>query len=397
MNIDEIANLFGISVVARERLVEGLEKILEDKIEYVDTSLKNTDFLQEIKNYVITSIKNFRPCEEITMTSSANSYSCTKDGSKGRIRSLQNDKEIRVDFYYQTGLGNPEKSDTYTVDKDKACKTRFYSLFKNLKDYENVAKSIIGQAIEDNNIISMCSSEIEKLMDKDEVYLVNDKFLLEELMQDSLYSKRICLEGAKKYLRGTGVIRIGINLKLAAKDSYSLLGKNVEKVLHEKNEYPNYDSAKILQVEVSQELAELSIMEEAKKVNANYVLINQKHIFESENRILTTVVEGLPFVIIGKQEIENLLNKPNLEEEVITAIKNLVPSEMIKSNYTGFAKFYPEEFITYFSSIESAEQKKMIIESLMEIDYDNKKVIAWLDEHEPALIREVGLKTVGYP
>ena len=386
MNTDKIEYIFKTNVLARERLVGNLEKVLEDEIEHVNTSLKNTDFLQEIKNSILTSIKNFKPGEEVTMTSYANSYSCTKEGSKGRIVS-QGIKEIKVGFYYQTGISPPNKSDTYGVDRDKACKTIVYDLFKNLGNYEDIAKRILDQAIKDVNIIDLCSGDIEKLVENSNVYLINDNALLEGLKQDSIYFKNVYLEGARKYLRGTGSVRV-----ISYNKKYSLQGKNIEKILQEKD-YPDYDSAKLAQAESSQALAELNIMEEAKKAGVNYVLINQKHIFSSDNTIIS-IIEGLPFMIIGNQEIENLLNKPNLEEDVITAIKNLVPSEMIKSNYTGFAKFYPEDFIKFFSSIESAEQKKMIIELLMKTDYNNKKVIAWLDENESALVREVGLKIV---
>jgi len=395
MDVDKVKWILGTSVLARERLVGSLERILGDKTGHINTSLKNIDFLQDAKNAAMASMQNFRIGEEITMTYSANSYSRTKEGSKGYILS-QKDKEISVNFYYQTGLGNPNKSDTYAVDKDKACKTRFYDLFTKLKDYGSVAEGIIDQAIRDINIIDLCSSDIEKLIDKDKVYLINDDALLEELMQDSLYSKRICLEGARKYLRGIGVVNILETLVgFSGKTVYKLHGKDIEKVL-QKRDYPDseYELSRLAQAEASQDLAELSIIEEAKKVNANYVLINQKHIFSSEDRILTTAIEGLPFVILGKQEIENLLNKPSLEEDVVTAIKNLIPSEMIKSNYTCFAKLYPQEFIKFFSSIENTEQKRIIIESLMKTDYDNKEVIAWLDENESDLVREVGLKTV---
>lgn len=386
MDIYKIEHVLKTNVLARERLVGNLEKVLEDKIEHVNTSLRNTDFLQEIKNSILTSVKNFKPGEEITMTSSANTYSCTKEGSKGRIVS-QGTEEIKVGFYYQTGVSPPNKSDTFGVDKDKACKTIFYDLFKKLGNYEDIAKRILDQAIKDVNIIDLCSSDIEKLVEKDNVCLINDDALLEEVKQDSIYSKRIYLEGVRKYIRGIGSASI-----IQYDKKYSLKGKNIEKILQEKD-YPDYDSAKLAQAEFSQVLAELSITEEAKKVGANYVFINQKHILSSDSTIIS-VIEGLPFMIIGKQEVENLLDKPNLEEDVITAIKNFIPSEMIKSNYIGLAKFYPQEFIKFFSSIESMEQKKLIIGLLMEMDYDNKEVIAWLDEHESGLVREVGLKIV---
>lgn len=386
MDTDKVTNILRTSVPARERLVGNLEKVLEDKIEHVNTSLRNTDFLQEIKNSILTSIKNFKPGEEITMTSYANSYSCTKEGSKGRIVSHYQTGRIKVDFYYQTGRSNPNCLDTFDVDRAKACKTIVYDLFKKLGNYENVAKRVLDQAIEDVNIIDLCSSDIEKLVENSNVCLINDNALLEGLKQDSICFKNVYLEGARKYLRGIGSVVIRYDKK------YSLQGKNIEKILQEKD-YPDYDSAKLAQAEFSQVLAELSITEEAKKAEANYVLINQKHILSSDNAIIS-VIEGLPFMIIGKQEIENILNKPHLEEGVITAIKNIIPSEMIKSNYKGLAKFYPEDFIKFFSSIENAEQKKLIIESLMEIDYDNKEVIAWLDENESGLVREVGLKIV---
>lgn len=391
MDADKINNLLEINLSAREELIKNLEKILEDKIDSIDVSLENIYFLQDVKKAIVTNLQEFKPGEEITMNRWSD-YSCTKVGSKGRIV-FQNDNEIMVDFYYQTGCNPPNASDRYKVDKGKAYKTKFYDLLAKYGDYQDAAKKIIEQAMEKIDLSDVQPIGIEKLIDKDEVYLVNDNSLLEEIKQDSIYFKKIRLKGTRKYLRGIGSVRIEAHPKFASNDCYTLHGKGIEKVLREKNEYLDYDSVKPAQTEASQELAELNIKEEAKKVNANYVLINQKHILLTEwHNTIISVIEGIPLMIIGKQEIENLLNKPSLEEDVIKAIKNFIPVKMIKSSYVGFAKLYPKEFITFFSSIESAEQKKLIIESLMKMDYDNKEVISWLDENESELIREVGLK-----
>lgn len=386
MNIDKITeNLFETSMPARASLVENLEKILENKIGYINTGLENTCFLLDVENAVVTSLQDFKPGEEITMNSSSTDYTYTKVGSKGRV-ALQQSNTIIVDFYYQTGKSPPEQSGRWDVDKHKAYKTKFYDLLAQSGNYEEAAKKIMAEATGNIDLIELCPSVIEKLVDNDKVCLVNDNTLLEELKQNSIYSKTLHLEGARKYLRGTGNVRI-----ISDRAKYFLQGKNIEKILQE-TDYSEYNSAKLAQVECSQALAELSIMEEAKKAGANYVLINQKHILSSVGDTIISVIEGTPLMIIGKQEIENLLNKPNLEEDIIATIKNFVPPKMIKSNYVGFAKLYPEEFITFFSHIKSDEQKKLIIGLLMKIDYDNKEVISWLDENESKLIREVGLK-----
>lgn len=50
-----------------------------------------------------------------------------------------------------------------------------------------------------------------------------------------------------------------------------------------------------------------------------------------------------------------------------------------------------ESFIGYFSS-RSVEEKKKLIENMMGCDFTNERVIAWLNENEAELVREVGLK-----
>jgi len=94
--------------------------------------------------------------------------------------------------------------------------------------------------------------------------------------------------------------------------------------------------------------------------------------------------------IVGDKEIEYLLNIPDLEKDIFDIMKELFPKE-IGSCYMGLARFYPQEFITQFSNIQDSEEKKLVLKSLMELDYDNKEVINWLDKNESILVREVGL------
>jgi len=50
----------------------------------------------------------------------------------------------------------------------------------------------------------------------------------------------------------------------------------------------------------------------------------------------------------------------------------------------------PEDFIDYFKT-RTIEEKKVIIKDVMDTDFVNEKVIDWLNQNEPDLIREVGL------
>lgn len=54
-------------------------------------------------------------------------------------------------------------------------------------------------------------------------------------------------------------------------------------------------------------------------------------------------------------------------------------------------KNYSETFIDYFSKIEDVEEKKVILRSLLECDYENKEVIDWLNNTYPQLIRDAAL------
>ena len=52
-----------------------------------------------------------------------------------------------------------------------------------------------------------------------------------------------------------------------------------------------------------------------------------------------------------------------------------------------------ESFIAYFSSKET-EEKKKLIEHMINCDFTNEKVITWLDKNESELVRDVGLKQI---
>ena len=62
----------------------------------------------------------------------------------------------------------------------------------------------------------------------------------------------------------------------------------------------------------------------------------------------------------------------------------------VDMDYLGLYKKDAEAFIEYFTG-KSPEEKKILLEDVFDSDTVNEEVIAWLDENEPELIREVGL------
>jgi len=56
--------------------------------------------------------------------------------------------------------------------------------------------------------------------------------------------------------------------------------------------------------------------------------------------------------------------------------------------YKGHAK----SFIDYFSNLIGVEEKKNILRAIFNCDYENQEIIDWLDKHETALVKEVGLE-----
>lgn len=387
MNIEKI---LAKDFLARKKLVEELEKKSDEKIVYQNMHREDIHFMGHIEAKIIAMLQDFKAGDEIVMNHLATSeYGCTQEESKGRVISSSGDS-ITVDFYYQTGKRPPEQSNVWEVGKKYAYKEKFYELLRESKDYKIVAKEILSQIIGDNHLFFSGKLEeyfkilIGKLIEKENISLINDESFLQEIKDDSLYFKIIDLQGARKYLRGVGVVRLTHN----GRGKILLEGKNIEKVIR-KYDCKDCDSAKLNQIECSEAIAELNIIEEAKKAGANYVLIKQKHILASQEYIIS-IIEGTPMNMIGDKEIKYLLNIPDLEEKVIEVMKELLPKE-IKSNYMGLARFYPQEFITYFSEIEDTENKKQILKSLLECDYDNKEVIDWLNKNESKLIRDVGM------
>lgn len=60
-------------------------------------------------------------------------------------------------------------------------------------------------------------------------------------------------------------------------------------------------------------------------------------------------------------------------------------------NYLKLYNKKPKKFINYFSKQNKSEKKK-ILKELLEYDLLNEEAISYLDKHESALVREVGLE-----
>jgi len=81
------------------------------------------------------------------------------------------------------------------------------------------------------------------------------------------------------------------------------------------------------------------------------------------------------------QELENQ-KKLSLEKEL----------ENLSSSHLCLYKGSAEIFIDYFSNLICVEEKKNILRSIFNCDYNNQEIIDWLDKHEIELVREVGLE-----
>lgn len=384
----------------RKKIITKLEKRLDEKITYADYQLTNPLFIRDMKNIITKSLQNLKIGEEIRMNSYANqekAYSLTKEGSIGTVTELKGENKINVNFYYQTGATPPHKSDIWKVKKSCAYKLKFYGIISESGSYEKAAEQILNQIILSQKVylseLNKCGKVlIKKLLEEEKIFLFNDEKSLRKTKKKAILYEDVHLEGTKKYLRGTGSAKLIWNYD-DEKGLISLLGSDIEKT--RQDDYTDYGLAKLDQVEYSQTMAELSIIEKAKQVNANYILIKQKQVISSsQDETIISIIEGLPMRIIGDKEMEYLLSIPNLEDNIVKALTEVPFFEDWTKTYPMIlARCYPQKFIEHFPNI-GVEEKKDILKCLIDVEYDNKEVIAWLNENEKELITEVGLNLI---
>lgn len=96
---------------------------------------------------------------------------------------------------------------------------------------------------------------------------------------------------------------------------------------------------------------------------------------------------------IGKDEIiisEGLAKKLGVTLGDKVSIKGK-PFGKIDDNYLEMYEKNPGKFIKYFNEQHYTDKKK-ILKEIIEQDFVNEKVAAWLDEKYSSLVREVGLE-----
>jgi len=69
------------------------------------------------------------------------------------------------------------------------------------------------------------------------------------------------------------------------------------------------------------------------------------------------------------------------------------PEKMMKY-YVNLYKTDSEKFIRFFQKRRNHNDKKKILEGILECDFVNEKVVKYLDEHWSNLVREVGLNII---
>ncbi len=136
---------------------------------------------------------------------------------------------------------------------------------------------------------------------------------------------------------------------------------------------------------------------EDQNIEMNKSLLKKfNHILDLKTLLLKEFKQGKHF----KEYFELL--EDNKQEEIVKIIKQsgfqnsdinhylwMMGSKDIRLDYLKLYKEEAEEFISYFKDRPS-EEKKVILNDIMECDFINDKVTEWLNQNESDLIREVG-------
>ena len=91
----------------------------------------------------------------------------------------------------------------------------------------------------------------------------------------------------------------------------------------------------------------------------------------------------------GQEEIVSLIKESNLKNPEYNAFLWSKGYKNVDLDYLSLYNKCSQGFVEYFQS-RSTEEKKMILNDLMDCEFTNNEVVNWLNENEQDLIREVG-------
>ncbi len=100
---------------------------------------------------------------------------------------------------------------------------------------------------------------------------------------------------------------------------------------------------------------------------------------------------GLASKYSTADEIEKILRSNGLRFETYKGCRDYhftVYPGSLKINYVSVYKDDAEKFLRYFKLLDK-EEKKDVLEEILDCEYTNEKVTEWLSEHETGLLREI--------